>query len=151
MVGHNVKMLMGASDAVHHDQSISRYLDGGAPRIIGIGREVTGRKKNGESFPIDLSVGEFESNGRRRFIGIIRDLSERKIIERALEKQQAQLQAMFEQAPVPIVTCDLEGSILGANSAFAELSGRRRSSMTGQALNTLFTGSGPATGMQHTD
>src|SRR5688500_5427340 len=58
-----------------HDEYINRYLKTGVPRIIGIGRDLIGRRKNGSTFPIRLAVGEVD--GWQRFTGIIRDMTER--------------------------------------------------------------------------
>lgn len=77
IVGRNVALLMPEPDRSRHDGYIARYLDTGEPRIIGIGREVTGRRADGTTLPLHLSVGH--ANGL--FIGILRDLSAQKAAE----------------------------------------------------------------------
>ncbi len=84
MVGQNVSMLMPQPYRDEHDHYVSRYLETNEPKIIGIGREVMARRKDGTTFPIDLSVGEAELAEGKLFTGIIRDLSERKRLERKL-------------------------------------------------------------------
>lgn len=91
VVGRNLAMLMPARYGLRHDGFIKRYLETGERRIIGIGRELVGRRSDGSEFPMDLSVGTVNVNDRRIFIGIIRDLSSRKAIERALEEQRERL------------------------------------------------------------
>ena len=63
LVGQNVRMLMGAEHAARHDGYLQRYLRTGEARIIGVGREVQGRRRNGELFPFRLSVGELDLPG----------------------------------------------------------------------------------------
>ena len=75
MIGRNVSMLMPDPYASEHDGYLERYLRTGEARIIGIGREVTGRRKNGQTFPMDLAVGEARFDGRIMFTGIIRDIT----------------------------------------------------------------------------
>jgi two-component system sensor kinase FixL len=89
--GKNVKMLMPADYAHEHDGYLSHYLETGEKRIIGIGREVRGRHRDGTEFPIELSVGEAATPEGRQFIGIMRDLRPRKAVERRLAEAQAQL------------------------------------------------------------
>ncbi len=84
LIGRNVSILMPEPDASRHDRYIADYLANGIPRIIGIGREVTGRHKDGTIFPIDLSVSELTTGDHPKFIGVIRDLSARKQIEQEL-------------------------------------------------------------------
>lgn len=82
MIGRNVKMLMPQPYREQHDNYVQSYLDTGLKKIIGVGREVVGQRKDGTIFPIDLSVGEAVlPNGRRIFTGIVRDLSDRKQLE----------------------------------------------------------------------
>ena len=94
VLGRNVSMLMPPRYAERHDGFITNYLTTGTPRIIGIGREVEGLRKDGSEFPMDLSVGEFETGGESCFVGIVRDLSQRVAAERRLRDLQAQLTHM---------------------------------------------------------
>lgn len=87
--GKNVALLMPSPDAEAHDRYIARYLETGEPRIIGIGRDVTGRRRDGSTFPLHLSVGEFQVGGERRFTGVLRDLTGRVQMEAALREQTA--------------------------------------------------------------
>jgi|JI6StandDraft_1071083.scaffolds.fasta_scaffold00773_9 two-component system sensor kinase FixL len=82
IVGKNIRMLMPQPYRAKHDSYVQNYLNTGVKKIIGIGREVVAQRKDGSIFPIDLSVGEvILSDGRRVFTGIIRDLSDRKMLE----------------------------------------------------------------------
>ena len=78
VVGQNVKMLMPDPFSHEHDRYISNYLKTGQAKIIGRGREVTGLRKDGSIFPMELQVGEMSVAGRRMFTGVVRDISERK-------------------------------------------------------------------------
>jgi len=84
LIGKNVNILMPSPYREQHDMYLSRYLKTGKARIIGIGREVVGQRKNGSLFPMDLAVSEVAGMGKRMFVGIIRDISERKYLEKAL-------------------------------------------------------------------
>jgi PAS domain S-box-containing protein len=84
VVGQNIKMLMPEPYQGQHDTYIRNYLDGGQAKIIGIGREVTGLRKDGSIFPMELAVGEIGLGQRRLFTGIVRDITERKRAEEAL-------------------------------------------------------------------
>jgi two-component system sensor kinase FixL len=74
-----------------HDGYLHRYLTTGERRIIGIGRVVVGLRKSGETFPMELQVGEFAFGGGRYFIGFVRDLTERQEAERRIQHLQAEL------------------------------------------------------------
>ena len=78
LIGRNVSVLMTEHDRAHHDGYLARYLDTGVAKIIGIGREVVGRRKDGSAVPLFLSIGEFTLDGERFFTGILRDITERK-------------------------------------------------------------------------
>jgi PAS domain S-box-containing protein len=84
VLGRNVKILMPQPYRDEHDAYMAAYLRTGVKRIIGIGREVVGQRKDGTTFPLDLAVSEFVVNGRRMFAGLIRDLTERRRLERQI-------------------------------------------------------------------
>jgi two-component system sensor kinase FixL len=97
VIGRNVAMLMPSPDRDQHDGYIRRYLQTGEARIIGIGREVVGLRKDGSTFPIDLSVGEGRGEDKRFFTAIVRDITERKEIQAKLS-QAERLAAVGELA-----------------------------------------------------
>lgn len=80
LLGQNVKVLMPPPFRDEHDGYLARYLETGQTRIIGIGREVSGRRKDGSIFPVDLAVSEIDHMGL--FTGVLRDISERKELQR---------------------------------------------------------------------
>src|SRR4249920_1056560 len=83
-VGRNVSMLMPEPDRSSHDDYLRRYLASGEAHIIGIGREVQARRRDGSTFPAALSVGRVASADTPRFVGFIHDLSERVAAETEL-------------------------------------------------------------------
>lgn len=90
-IGQNVKMLMPSPYRDEHDRYISRYIETGERRIIGIGRVVVGQRKDGSTFPMELAVGEMRSADQRFFTGFIRDLTERQSAEARLQELQSEL------------------------------------------------------------
>ena len=91
VLGENISMLMPSPDRERHDGYISHYIDTGEKRIIGIGRLTSARRRDGSTFPIELSVGEVQDRGQRLFTGFIRDLTERQQAERRVADLQAEL------------------------------------------------------------
>lgn len=95
MLGHNISMLMPSPYREQHHGYMERYKRTGERRIIGIGREAVGQRKDGSIFPLDLSVGEVKLPNGRIFTGIIRDLTERKKLEEKIlsisEEEQARI------------------------------------------------------------
>lgn len=91
VTGRNVSLLMPSPDREGHDGYLERYLATGVPRIIGIGRIVTGLRADGSTFPMALSVGEAQAADQRLFTGFIQDLTERRDFEARLEQLQSEL------------------------------------------------------------
>jgi PAS domain S-box-containing protein len=91
VLGLNVNRLMPAPYHQEHDGYLDSYLTTGIKKIIGIGREVTGQRKDGTTFPMDLAVSETIISDRRIFTGIVRDISERKRAELSLAAQAEEL------------------------------------------------------------
>ncbi|MDR3402343.1 MAG: PAS domain S-box protein [Chthoniobacter sp.] len=79
MIGHNVSLLMPSPYREEHDRYLEDYHRSGQPRVIGIGREVEGRRKDGSTFPIELTVSEVDH--MHIFTGVVRDITERKRLE----------------------------------------------------------------------
>ena len=91
VIGRNIKMLMPEPDQSRHDSYLRRYQETGEKRIIGIGRLVTGLRRNGSVFPMELSVGEMRSGDRVFYTGFINDVSERQATQVRLREIQAEL------------------------------------------------------------
>jgi two-component system, sensor histidine kinase and response regulator len=84
ILGRNIAIIMDGISPMQHDDYLQRYHDTGQASIIGIGREVVGRRRDGSTVPIDLSVGETVVDGEILYTGILRDITKRKEIEREL-------------------------------------------------------------------
>ncbi|MDP6787383.1 MAG: PAS domain S-box protein [Rhodospirillales bacterium] len=97
MVGRNVTLLMLEPYRSEHDAYLARYMDTAEARIIGIGREVEGRRKNGSVFPLYLAVGEVRREEGRLFIGVISDITRRKRAEEALQRAHDELETRVEE------------------------------------------------------
>lgn len=91
VLGENVSMLMPSPDRERHDSYLENYARTGRRKIIGIGRILTARHREGYTFPIELSVGEAEVEGQRIFTGFIRDLTESQKSELRLQDLQSEL------------------------------------------------------------
>jgi two-component system sensor kinase FixL len=90
-IGQNVKMLMPSPYHENHDGYLGHYMKTGERQIIGIGRIVVGQRKDGSTFPMELSVGEMRVGDRRFFTGFARDLTERQQAQRRLQELQSEL------------------------------------------------------------
>jgi two-component system sensor kinase FixL len=126
VVGKNVSMLMPSPDRERHDGYLQRYLLTGERHIIGIGRVVTGQKRDGTTFPMELSVGEATSD-QRIFTGFIRDLTERQATERQLEELESELARLSRLTAMGEMASTLAHEINQPLSAIANyLQGCRR-------------------------
>jgi two-component system sensor kinase FixL len=91
IVGRPVNVLMPEPHRTRHDEYLHRYMETGEKRIIGIGRELEAQTRDGHRVPISLAVSEIRLQGRRRFAGIIRDLSEQYAVRETLAEQRERL------------------------------------------------------------
>ena len=98
LVGHNVEALMPTPYFEQHRDYLQNYLRTGEKKIIGIGREVVGLRKDGTTFPMDLAVSELSIAGKRMFTGLIHDLTERKEAEKERERLLARERAARAEA-----------------------------------------------------
>jgi PAS domain S-box-containing protein len=119
LVGMNIKLLMPEPYRSEHDRYLRNYRRTGERKIIGIGREVVGRRKDGSVFPLDLSVSEYTLGDRRLFTGIVRDITERKRVEEERQK----FVSLVENSSDFIAVASLTWQILYINKAGQQLIG----------------------------
>jgi len=91
VLGENVSMLMPSPDRERHDGYLKKYRETGVRKIIGIGRVTTGRRRDGNTFPMELSVGEAWIDGKRIFTGFVHDITQRQQVEGRLQDLQSEL------------------------------------------------------------
>jgi len=137
VLGQNVSMLMPQPYRDEHDGYLARYLSTGERRIIGIGREVSGRRKDGSTFPLHLAVGEANVGGERKFTGIVHDLTARVQLEERLRASEARWRSIVESAVDGIVVIDAKGRIESFNPAAERLFGYAEPDVIGQNVNIL--------------
>jgi PAS domain S-box-containing protein len=140
MLGRKIDTLMPAPYRAEHDRYIKNYLDTGKKKIIGIGREVVGLRKDGTLFPMDLSVGEMRFGARRMFVGVTRDISERKRADEELKSSREQIRAYAQHLDAAVeaerlrmareIHDDLGQSLTGIKMDLAAL--RRRLKSAGE-------------------
>ena len=78
VLGKNVNMLMERLDSLQHDHYMARYTESRMSHVIGHGRDVQGRRQDGSLFPVDIALSMFETDGKRLFSGVVRDITDRK-------------------------------------------------------------------------
>jgi two-component system sensor kinase FixL len=137
VVGRNIRMLMPEPYHAEHDGYLSGYRRTGDRKIIGIGREVVGLRKNKTTFPMYLSVGEGTLDGRKLFVGIVRDLTKEKA-ETALREDAGRLFAQIVQSSNDaILSKTLDGIITSWNRAAEDIFGYTVAEATGQSIFML--------------
>jgi PAS domain S-box-containing protein len=138
LTGNNLNMLMPNPHRDAHDGYLARYLGGGEPRIIGIGRDVEALRKDGSLVTIHLRVGEqVLEDGSRRFIGFIRDLSERLRAEAVARERRALFHSVIETSADGFWITDMHGRFLEVNDAYCKLSGYSREEMLSMRISDL--------------
>jgi PAS domain S-box-containing protein len=137
VLGRNVSILMPSPDHEQHDAYLERYLRTSEARIIGIGREVTGRRRDGTAFPVHLSVREMRIGGERKFTGLLHDLTKRADLEGALGASEARWRAIIDSAVDGIVVIDAHGRIEAFNHAAERLFGYTIDEVLGRNVDML--------------
>lgn len=137
VIGQNVKILMPSPYHEEHDGYLARYLSTGEATIIGIGREVTARRRDGSTFPVHLSVGEMSIGGERKFTGVLHDLSGRVALEERLRASEARWRSIIESAVDGIIVIDARSRIEAFNPAAERLFGYTEGEVLGRNVNML--------------
>ncbi len=123
VIGKNINMLMPEPYFSEHDQYLKNYHDTGKAKIIGLGREVEGKRKDGNTFPVYLSVSEMSPDGRRIYSGIVRNITERKNNEKELREKEEKFRQTIANAPIGMALVGLDGNWLQVNAALCEIVG----------------------------
>jgi PAS domain S-box-containing protein len=132
-IGQNIKLLMPEPFRHEHNGYLKSYEKTGHAKIIGIGREVIGRRKDGSTFPMDLSVSEMRLANRRMFTGFVRDITERKQSEKAL----LHYAALVESSDDAIIGKTLEGIITSWNRGAQMVFGYSTKEIIGKPISVL--------------
>lgn len=138
VLGENVKMLMPSPYREEHDTYLGNYMATGERKVIGIGREVQGLRKNGELFPMHLGVSEVETPDEHFFVGIIRDLTAENALRQELSESRNFLADVIENSPDATYVKNREGRYLLVNRMHEEVSGTPRSVTLGKTDAELF-------------
>ena len=133
LVGQNVKMLMPEPNRSSHDGYLARYQSTGESRAIGVGRELEGLTKDGRVFPMELTITEVEIDGQRMFVGLVRDITERK----SIASIQARYMAIIEASSDAIMSKTLDGIVTSWNPAAEALFGYTAEEMIGTPMLRL--------------
>jgi two-component system sensor kinase FixL len=137
VLGRNVSMLMPSPHHEQHDGYLERYFATGEAKIIGVGREVAGRRRDGTVFPVQLSVREMRIGGERKFTGLLQDLTKRAHLEGALGASEARWRAIIDSAVDGIIMIDAYGRIEAFNHAAERLFGYTIDEVLGRNVDLL--------------
>lgn len=134
VIGRNVSVLMPPEHAQNHDHYLQRHLRTGKARVIGTGREVEGRRKDGTRFPLYLSVGEFFIDGAVGFVGICHDLTLYHNAIRELVASEERYQDIVDSQDQFICRINRKRRLSFVNRAFATLLGKPQEDILGRTL-----------------
>ncbi len=134
---NNVSMLMPSPDREQHDSYLERYRLTGIPHIIGHGREVTARRRDGSTFPARLAISETRVGTQRLFTGFLQNLEAQKKAESELAAEREQFNSILETAPDPVVIINELGRIQFFNRASVTTFGYQPEEVIGKNVNLL--------------
>lgn len=137
VIGRNVQLLMPSPDCDRHDSYIANYLRSGRPQIIGVGREVIGKRRDGSVFPMFLSVSETETD-RRLFVGLVRDLSAQKEAETALRRQEDQFRVLASNVPELFAYVGADQRYRFVNHRYEEFFNCKAEAILGRTVEEVF-------------
>ncbi|HXQ22668.1 MAG TPA: PAS domain S-box protein [Candidatus Acidoferrales bacterium] len=132
IIGQSVTLLMPSPYAEQHQQFVADYLRTGVRKIIGIGREVIGRGKDGTTFPIELAVSELKLEDGPLFIGVVHDLTARKRTEEMIRSNEARFHAFMDNSPVVAFLKDESGRYVYVNATYERFFATSAAEIRGQ-------------------
>lgn len=139
VIGKNVSMLMPDPDRSRHDEYLARYMSDNNARIVGVGREVTGRRRDGTLFPMELSVSEIKIGDKRLFVGTIRDVTEHHNITNALVDSEGRFRDFANAASDWFWETDSDLNYSYISGQFFRLTGIRREDIIGKHCGESIT------------
>jgi len=137
VAGKNVKVLMPEPYHSQHDGYLGHYHKTGERKIIGIGREVSAKRKDGSVFPMELAVSEMQIDGEPMYVGIIRDITERKESEREQDNLTKEIQGIMDAVVDGLITIDKRGNIQSFNPAAERIFGYTAEEVAGKNVKML--------------
>src|SRR5918998_1804381 len=137
VIGQPVTLLMPESYRELCVAGLHRYLRTGEARVVGGTTELVGLRKDGSEFPIEMSLGETPQDGERLFTGVIRDITERKRFEEALERLSHQHEMVLEAAGEGIFGLDRHGNVTFVNPAASHMTGWSTQELLGRSMHNL--------------
>jgi len=137
LVGQNVKILMPDPYQTEHDEYLKHFRDTGEKKVIGIGREVVAKRKDGTTFPIDLAISEMNVSGEQMFTGVIRNISSEVAATKKQKDLESRNKAILETVVDGIITINHKGIIETVNPATEQIFGYARDEMKGQNVKML--------------
>ena len=132
VLGRNVSMLMTEIDRQSHDSYMERYMGTGVAHIIGIGREVDARRKDGSVFPVFLSVGQVVGSDPPRFVGLLHDITLRREAMAAIRRERDRANLYLEIAQVFLLALSAERRVQLVNRKGCDVLGRREMDLLGR-------------------
>jgi two-component system sensor kinase FixL len=131
VLGQNVNLLMTERDRTSHDAYMQRYESTGVPHIIGIGREVEARRRDGSTFPAFLSVGRIDGAQPPRYVGFLHDITLRRETMAAIRRERDRANTYLEVAQVILLALSIDGRVQLINRKGCEVLGRREIDLLG--------------------
>ena len=139
VIGEPLKLLMPERFREHHDRGFRRYLETDEAHVMGSTVELAGLRKDGAEFPLELSLGETRRGKDRTFVGIIRDITERKDSETELRENERRFRQFFEQSVDALLVHDERGKILDANTEAIRSLGYSREALLSLSVRDFAT------------
>ncbi len=149
MLGQTLGLLMPPPYQSEHNQYIETYRRTGVPKAIGRIRKVYARRKNGEVFPIELSVSEVRTGDEVTYSAIIRDITEREATEEALRRERDFAERLLDTAQVIVLVLDPAGRIVRFNRYMEQISGYVLDEVKGADWFSTFLPAGERAGIEH--